>query len=273
MSEPALDPPTRPPGPSGSGRRTAFTVLTVIFALGALGGLFGVGAVIGWFDEDERGIHRVHDLGFGILYGIILTVAFLAMARRPEDKPSAFLQVLATALAVVVASVISSDPGYLVVVAGSILLAAAILVALHPARSSLVRPAAKPSLPMALLALAGAGPLVCFALSAAELQRGGSPLDPHVRQDHWVTLASMALGLVLVGFLAAGRFRGWRLTAWCAGAGAAVYGVASIVFARYPGTTVPYAGSEGVAWGVTALVGGLAFIAVAEWEARRPIGA
>ena len=51
--------------------------------------------------------------------------------------------------------------------------------------------------------------------------------------------------------------------------GAAVYGVASIVFHRFPGTDVPYAGSRGVGWGLVALVGGLAFIAVAEWEAGR----
>ena len=45
------------------GRRVAATVLGLVFAAGALGGLFGAGLVIGWFDQDSGGIHRVHDLG------------------------------------------------------------------------------------------------------------------------------------------------------------------------------------------------------------------
>jgi hypothetical protein len=83
-------------------------------------------------------------------------------------------------------------------------------------------------------------------------------------------MAAMSFGLVLAGLLASSRMRGWRLTVWCAGLGAAVYGLASILFHRFPGTTVLYPGSEGIGWGLAAVIGGLAFIAVAEWEARRP---
>jgi hypothetical protein len=83
-------------------------------------------------------------------------------------------------------------------------------------------------------------------------------------------MAAMAFTLALVGLLASARIRGWRISAWCAGLGVAVYGVASIVFHRLPGTDLPYAGSEGTAWGIVALVGGLAFVGLTEWEARRP---
>jgi hypothetical protein len=123
---------------------------------------------------------------------------------------------------------------------------------------------------MGVLALAGSVPLVWFGLTMARLQRTGLPADPHVKGDHWANMAAMAFGLVITGLLASSRMRGWRLTAWCVGVGAAVYGLASIVFHRFPGTTVPYPGSEGTGWGVAALIGGLAFAAVAEWEARRP---
>ena len=102
------------------------------------------------------------------------------------------------------------------------------------------------------------------------LQRIGLPADPHVKNDHWANMAAMAFGLVLAGFLAASGMRGWRVTAWCAGLGVAVYGVASIVFRHFPGTTVPYPGSEGLGWGLAAVIGGAVFIAVGEWEARRP---
>jgi hypothetical protein len=65
------------------------------------------------------------------------------------------------------------------------------------------------------------------------------------------------------------RLSGWRITAWCAGAGAFLYGLASLVFATFPGTNVPYPGSEGAGWGVAAMVWGLWFIAAARWEAVR----
>jgi hypothetical protein len=110
---------------------------------------------------------------------------------------------------------------------------------------------------------------VWFGLHAASLQRNGLPADPHVQMGHWATMCAMAIGIVLVGLLASARLPGRRFTAWCAGLGAAVYGLASIVFHRFPSTPVPYPGSEGVAWGLVALFGGLAFIALAEWEARR----
>jgi hypothetical protein len=241
----------------------------VILALGAFGGLLGFGLVIGWFDDDDGGIHRVHDLGFGVLYGVILTTALLAMARRPEEKPSASYQVAATVLAGLIAGLVSADPRYLffpiIVTAGAV-----ILLALHPARATVFRPAPRPSPVMGAFVLVGAIPLVWFVLTMAKLQRAGPPSDPHVSGDHWANMAAMAFGLVLAGLLASFRIRGWRLTAWCAGLGAAAYGLASIVFHRFPGASVPYPGSEGTGWGLAAVIGGLAFVAVAEWEARRP---
>ena len=255
------------PAPSRA-RRIWFTVATCVFAAGALGGLFGIGIVIGWFDNDEGGIHRVHDLGFGVLFGVILTVAFVAMIRRPEAKPSAFFQVLAVAVAAVVSGIVSANGGYLLI-ALIVAVAAAILSALHPGRAALLRSARNLSPHMTAVALAGAVPLVWFGLTMAKLQRDGPPADPHVQMGHWATMAAMSFALVLVGLLASVRLRGWRISAWCAGLGAAVYGLASIVFHRFPGTDIRYPGSEGIGWGVVAMLGGLGFAAVAEWDARR----
>ena len=251
-----------------SARRTIFTVLTIVFALGAFGGLFGIALFFGWFSNEAGGIHRVHYLAFGILFGVLLTTPLVALVRRPEALPSAFLQVVAVAVAALVAALVSADGSYLalglIVAAG-----AAILFALHPSRAGLLHPAADPSPVLGTFAAVGAIPLVWFGLTMARLQRDGLAADPHVKQDHWANMAAMAFALALVGLLAGARVRGWRLTAWCAGLGVAVYGLASIVFAHFPGTEVPYPGSEGIGWGVVALIGGLAFVAVAEWEARR----
>lgn len=255
--------------PSASkGREIAFSLLTFLFGAAALGGLFGIGILIGWFDTDEGGIHRVHDLAFGVLYGVIVAAAFFAMLRRPASKPSAYLQVIVVALAVAIAALVSADTVYLAI-SGALLAATAILFTLHPDRQEILHPRLELSPVLAMFTSVAAIPLVSLGLSSARLQREGSPLDPHVSMGHWTTMAAMAFGLVAVGLLASARIRGWRLTAWCVGLGAAAYGVASIVFRRFPGTSVPYAGSRGMGWGLVALIGGLAFIALAEWEIRR----
>ncbi len=252
---------------SPGGRSVAFRVFAFLFGAGALGGLFGIGIVIGWFDTDEGGIHRVHDLGFGVAYGVLIAAAFFALTVRPAGRPSVFLQTVAVAAAVVFATVLSADLPYLII-AASLVIAAAVLLLLHPARGEVLHPAAEPSRPLAAFVVVAAVPLIWFGLAAASLQRNGPASDPHVSMSHWTTMASMAFALVLVGLLASLRIRGWRFTAWCAGVGAAVYGLASIVFARFPVSGVRYAGSQGIGWGIVALLGGVAFVGLAERERR-----
>lgn len=252
------------------GRLIAFRVLAVLFGLGALGGLFGAGLIVGWFDTTEGGIHRVHDIGFGVLAGVFVTVGFLSQLRNPERQVSTRYQIVAAAVAALIAGFLSSDPGPGLFFFLIPLVALAILVAVHPPGAALMRAEGSFSLLLALPAVAGAIPLTWFALTAAKLQRTGLANDPHVEQSHWTIMASMALAIVLVALLSAMRLPGWRISAWCAGGGAFFYGLASVVFATFPGTTVPYPGSEGVSWGLVAILGGLVFIAVAEWEARQP---
>jgi hypothetical protein len=262
------DASTRTEARPSTGRRIAFGILAFLFGAGALGGLFGIGLVIGWFDNDSAGIHRVHDIGFGILYGILVAAPFFAMVRPRWVRPSLLWQIVGAAAGIVLGAVIATDPTYLIG-AGALVVAVAILVAVHPDRTRLLQGRANFSVPMTVTAAAGAVPLVWFALTAARLQRTGSPLDPHVKMEHWTTMSAMAFALVLVAFLAAARLSGYRFTAWCAGIGVSVYGIASMVFHRFPGSAIPYAGSEGMGWGFVALFGGLAFIALAEWGAAR----
>jgi hypothetical protein len=210
---------------------------------------------------------RRHDVGFDVLVGVVLTTAFLALIRHPEAKPSAFFQIVVVAVAAVAGGAVSADAGYVpfgIVIA----VAAAVLLALHPARSAVLHPTVHPSPVLLAFAAVGSVPLISFALAMARLQRLGPSSDPHVSMHHWANTAAMALGIMLTAWLAAFRVRGWRITAWCAGLGAVVYGVASIVFHRFPGATVAYPASEGVGWGIVAVVAGFAFIALSEWEIR-----
>jgi hypothetical protein len=248
-----------------SGRRIAFKVFAAIFAAAALGGLFGIGVIVAWIDTDEGGIHRVHDMGFGALYGVILAVGFAVQLWRPERKISAFFQILAVGLAASIAGALAGRAYALLGV--FIVLAWAILLALHPHRSEVRRPRRDGVSPwLGGLAALGTIPWLWFAWTVAKLQRNGLDLDPHVNQDHWTTMAAMAIGIVLVGWLSCLKLRGWRISAWCAGAATFLYGLISAV---YPGR----AGSEGTRWGWTAIAGGLVFIAAGEWEARRSVEA
>jgi hypothetical protein len=250
-------------------RRVAFVVLSILFAMGAFGGLFGVGLIIGWFDTDQGKIHRVHDIGFGVLSGVILTVAFVAQIRDPEGKVSPRHQIVAAALASLIAGLIAEDLGTGLFFFLVPLVALAILIAINPTTAESMRRREGFSPLLAGLAALGAVPLTWFALTMARFQREGPATDPHVKEGHWTIMATMALALVLVALLSSLKFRGWRISAWCAGAGAFVYGLASVVFAKFPGTNTAYAGSKGVGWGVVAMAGGVLFIGAAEWEARR----
>jgi hypothetical protein len=248
----------------------AYAVLSFLFGAAALGGLFGIGIVIGWFDDELAGIHRVHDIGFGVTYGVLTATAFFALVSRRGRRTSMFLQISAVAAAILVASLLSTDFGYAII--GVVLVVAlVILLALLPGRLRTLAHDVNISLVLGAFVLLSAVPLAWAALTWSRFQRDGSPLDPHVAESHWTTMASMALALLLVSALASARPSGWRLTAWCASAGMVAYGIASIVFARFPGTESPYPGSEGIWWGVVSAVGGAAFAALAEWEVRRPV--
>src|SRR5262249_14731697 len=148
-------------GRTGAGRPIAFLVVDAIFALGAFGGLFGVGILVGWFSNAEGGIHRVHDIGFGVLYGILLTSACVAILWRPGRRPSAYWQIVAVGAASVLGGALGASAG-IVTLGALVLVAAAILFALHPARGSVLHPGFAPSPLLGTLAVLGSVPLVAF---------------------------------------------------------------------------------------------------------------
>jgi hypothetical protein len=112
---------------------TVFGVLSFLFGAAALGGLFGIAIVIGWFDNELAGIHRVHDIGFGVTYGLLTATAFFALVTRRGRRTSVFAQIAAVAAAVIVASLLSTNFGY-AIIGVALVVAVAILVALLPGR-------------------------------------------------------------------------------------------------------------------------------------------
>jgi hypothetical protein len=117
------------------------------------------------------------------------------------------------------------------------------------------------SLSLAVLVAVAALPLVIYALEQAELQRIDISSE-HAEFNHWVETSFYAVAVLLLGLVAALRPVANRLTAWCVGLGLAILGAASLTLGHY-------ASALDGPWAWAALIGGLVFISVAEWERLR----
>ncbi|MEX0816878.1 MAG: hypothetical protein WD027_05500 [Gaiellales bacterium] len=244
---------------AGDHRRVAFKALAAVLVL-----VFGVvffgltSLVIGWFESVEGVAGPVTDLGYGVLFGVILTTGPLVQLRAPERKIAGMQQATLVIPALLIGSAIASDSQNLVP-ALILLPCVGILLALHPAREEFLRREAAFSVPLLCIAVLGAIPLVAYALDmGAQAQ---DLLGPPHHVQRLSTMAAMAIAIVLVGLLAALRTRGWRTPAWSAGTAAIVFGLASMAFPDQRG-------AEGRGWGGIAIAGGVLFIAVAELENR-----
>ena len=249
------------------GRRIGFVVLDAVYLVVFAVVLFaGVSLVTGWFEGGDRLIHRVHDIGYGALGGVLICGGLLAMLFGRGRKPAAMQQVLLGAAAFAVGMAISGewgDAALALVFVGAF----AILAFLHPDRVEVLRSRDRSLSPaLAAVTVIGAVPAFAYMVATAKLQRTGVLTDSHVEEGHWATMAGMALGIVVVALLASFRTRGWRIPAWSAGVAAMVYGLASTVYPEYPG-------AEGRTWGLLAIAWGLLFIGFAEWERGREAAA
>ena len=241
-------------------RRIAFNtwaaILVAVFGV-AFFGLTSL--VIAWFEEVEGVAGPVTDLGYGVLFGIILTMGVLVQLRGPERKIAGVQQAFLVIPALVVGTAIASDSQNLVP-ALILLPAIGILLALHPAREEFFRRGAAVSRTLLAITVIGAVPLVAYALDMGAQARDLAGPPHHAQRLS--TMAAMAIAIVLTGLLGALQTPGWRIPAWSAGTAAIVFGLASVVFPDQQGA----AGRE---WGGVALAGGVLFIAVAEREVRR----
>jgi hypothetical protein len=231
------------------------------FVTATLGiGFFGLTTlVLGWFERDKGPAIPVTDLGYGALVGILITAGLMAQLRGPERKIAGVQQAALAGLALLISAPLAADGQNLV--PGLITLSSVgIVIALHPARREFFLPSNAFSPGLAAVAVLGAGPLVAYALSMAAQARELSGPPHHIQR--LTTMSAMAIGVVLVGLLAALQTRGWRIPAWCTAAAVLVLGVASMVFPNHWG-------SAGGGWGAFAVGGGLLFIVVAEGRVRR----
>lgn len=241
-------------------RRMAFKVVAAL--TGVLAGfvVFGLPSLISpWFASGDQVLHRAHDFGWGVLMGLIVSVGALTQLRRPEEKVAGAQQVALAAVALLLVALLSLPPNPLPTVLAVL---AALLVYLHPVRARVLRGAVQPSPAMATIALAGAVPLLWYAVAQAATQRGAPATDPHADLLHYGAMAAMALALALVAGLGALRTVGWQIPALCAGLGAVWFGVGS---AAFPDSE----SSFGLLGGAVAVLAGIAYLAAARLETRR----
>jgi hypothetical protein len=251
----------KPARASGSRfRRIAFNAWAAILVAGYGVAFFGyTSLVLAWFEDVEGVAGPVTDLGYGVLVGIIQTTGLLVQLRGPERKIAGVQQTFLVIPALLIGSAIASDSQNLVP-ALILLPAVGILLALHPARGEFFRRGAALSWSLLVITVIGAVPLVAYALDMGAQARDLVGPPHHVQRLS--TMAAMAVAIVLTGLLAALRTRGWRIPAWSAGVAAIMFGLGSVVFPDQPGAV-------GRGWGGVAIAGGVLFIAMAEWEARR----
>lgn len=240
--------------PAGRARTIAFYGVAGLATL--LTAFLTVGSVLGLLEStepDERIAFLTHLPWLALGY----CAAFAALLRRPGSRPAAWQQAAASALAMYVGGLVlsqESDPVFYIGF-GVVLL---LLAVLHPERRSLLRTGRAGLSPLLVpMALVAAAPLALYATRMVELHEASGPGDAF-----YLGIAVTTLSVPLVGLVAGLRAGGARLALWTTGLTLAVLCGASLVHSDAAAAMPPWAATLGV-------VGGVAFVAVGEWERRR----
>jgi hypothetical protein len=239
-------------------RLTAMRIIAWLLVVGGVG--FSLFTIVFGIVGPNQEIHAVHNAVVVALISVLTVPPLVVVARRPDDAAPELLILVALVVVGVVAMAISLTPDPFTV---PVLVLIVALWFLAPNREGAV-PAGRPSLPMLVLGVAILALLVPYVDGNAGLSRTDHTSD-HSRFFHWVEVAFFALGIPVLALLGALRPSAYRLATWCAGVGLALLGAASVAFTSLP-SALPSP------WSWAAVVGGLAFIGLGEWEVRRQLG-
>ena len=246
------------------GLRIAFRIVAIVAGVLAL--VFSIPfEVISITTSGIEQIHRVHNMAGATGFGLMLGLALVLAGWRPEKQIAAFQMALVAAVAFIIAGVLSGDPAN----AGSIVIVVilAILIALHPDRRAVFTFKVAVSIPLLVPSLLAAVPAIAYALTQAHLQKVGmvvAPHSPHVEMMHYESMAAVSLEIFLVSLLAACRTQGWRVVAWTVAVSAILLGLVSVVYSDFES-------AFDSPWSWLAIVWGVVFLGVTEWQTRQEV--
>ena len=214
--------------------------------------------VSGWFSSTDGGIHRFHEIAWGIIEGILMLSALAVQILRSHRKVGAIQQALvgAFALLAVMVTARTFDPFTTVFI-----LLVGVLLFLHPARADVFRAARPLDRKLMTLSLAAAIPLWAYAINEISQHVNAPAGDPHAELAHYAGTATAAIAIPLVGLVASFRAPGSGLSLWSAGVAAVTLGTAGIVFPNH-------SSSFGTLWGAAAALWGVTFAAVGKFAAE-----
>lgn len=195
--------------------------------------------------------------------GVIIGLGFVSQLRTPELNVAGVQQAVIGILSLGVAGLIGDRIEPLV---GSLLflLAATVLLALHPSRRDFFKLSGRVSASLGALSVLAAVPSFWYAAKMLALAADAGPscfFGECAHGDRFAETAAAAIAIVLVGLLAALRTQGSRIAIWSAGAAAIIIGAASIALPGAPGAI-------GQTWGALAVTWGVLFVTAGEWQAR-----
>lgn len=207
--------------------------------------------------------HAFGDVGYGIVGAVLVAPAFASQALR-HPHAAAPLQQLAVVMVALGAAAVATGESVGLLGAAVISVPLLLVAALHPARREALRLPSRPSRPLLALAAVAGLPALAYAWAAAADGRAGAPPESSYAYipSTWAAVTAVSLAVVVLGFLAALRPPGWRLTASSVGMAAFLFGIASLINPDVPA-------SPGRWWGAVAVFWSLAWLAASRDTRRR----
>ena len=242
-----------------SRRTTCLKGVALVAALASLTINFGlIDLVDGFTGFVDQARNAVLDVGWGAVFGLILPLGLLSQLRRPEHRIAGIHQTAVVAGALALAGAVGQS-GWYFALAGGIAAVLAVLLALHPARTTFLARGERLEPMMLALAAVAAGPALVYASRMASAQRHDLPPADAVSNGlhHWTVMTALALLVLLLVLLAATRTSGWRIPALSASISAGAWAISCLL------APASAAGSEGHAWAWAALAWAIVVLSAA----------
>ena len=205
--------------------------------------------------------HYLLELGWGLLYTVLVAVPLLALV--PRRAAGLVWQLLAVAAGVAAGALVAGYPAQLVIV---LLLVATAALAAGVTSVRLTRPGrVRVDVPLLVPAVLLIVPAVLYGVHVTN-DLATPTTDITLGLDHRPMQAGLAFAALFVALLAAvaagSRVPGWRVSAWTAGVTVGWMGFESVLFPRLEA-------SFGTVLGIVAMGWAAVLVVVAELRARR----